>query len=570
MLTASLRRGLKGYRSAKLSRRTAILATPSFLVFVANSLLFVAFTGGKVLLPSNTSWLMWGDSATHYLGWEFFRHGPLNVWPPGKSPLYGEGYSSSVVYSDSLPLLAIPMKFVLLPFEGQFQYFGVWLYACFIGQGFAALRFLRNLNTSIRLQPILALLFSLMPAFLYRAVTGSYGHMALVGHFLVLYALAFSLEPQQKPRLWFALLCVALLVHTYLFVMVAVFYVSGFVRTCIKYWMAPSLRSKIPSEISIFLLICGALGVLAYIAGYFHTSNASDEGFGVFRSDLFTFIDANPIDFPGWSKLVPDIGWSDGNHEGYAFLGLGVLALALLGSFRAPKVLQELSPALIPSLGLFLISLSNRILIGGRDLLELPLPRHLSGAAGVIRSSGRFVWPLMYLIVGIAAITLTKNFPRRQSLALVVAFAGLFVQAVDALPAYREVRERFEESSRNPTVLQSPGWDQLVGSRDCLRTVPVQFKGPHWVDFAELALAHNMSTNAAYLVRFDEVAISNVNNSLAVEIQSGRLDPNCLYVVVDRDPNRLAESLRQEYIQLRDHVPRSVVVLDGFVVVFRT
>jgi hypothetical protein len=202
-------------------------------VIAANVALFVGLTGGRILWPGHVSWLMWGDSATHYLGWEFFRRGPLTVWPPGASPLFGVGYSSSVVYADAIPLLALPMKFVLAFTDVRVQYLGAWLLACFVLQGVFAVKLLRRFGVD---GPVLvpgALLFSIAPVFLYRMVTGGYGHMALAGHFLVLWALWLVLDPQLLHRRWAAVLLVSLLVQFYLFVMVGYFYV---VAVCWWLW----------------------------------------------------------------------------------------------------------------------------------------------------------------------------------------------------------------------------------------------------------------------------------------------------------------------------------------------
>lgn len=53
---------------------------------------------------------MEGDPATHWLGWQFFRNSPLLQWPLGANPDYGMEIGSSIIFSDSIPLLAFIFK----------------------------------------------------------------------------------------------------------------------------------------------------------------------------------------------------------------------------------------------------------------------------------------------------------------------------------------------------------------------------------------------------------------------------------------------------------------------------
>src|SRR3546814_12635797 len=72
---------------------------------------FLLVTGGTILSPTYVDWLMQGaDPAQHWLGWQFFRQSPFFQWPLGANPDYGMEIGSSIVFSDSLPFLAIVFK----------------------------------------------------------------------------------------------------------------------------------------------------------------------------------------------------------------------------------------------------------------------------------------------------------------------------------------------------------------------------------------------------------------------------------------------------------------------------
>ena len=77
-----------------------------FLTFV----IFINLSSYKILNPFNTLWLMEGDSATHFIAWQFFRFTPIFQWPIGSNPFYGMEISNSIVFADSVTLIAIILK----------------------------------------------------------------------------------------------------------------------------------------------------------------------------------------------------------------------------------------------------------------------------------------------------------------------------------------------------------------------------------------------------------------------------------------------------------------------------
>ena len=81
---------------------------PMMLSILSFSFLY----GWSILNPKNNMWLEGGqnqDPMQAYLGWEFFRREPWSI-PLGSNQSFGMLPSNSVVYSDSIPLLAIFFK----------------------------------------------------------------------------------------------------------------------------------------------------------------------------------------------------------------------------------------------------------------------------------------------------------------------------------------------------------------------------------------------------------------------------------------------------------------------------
>ena len=93
--------------------------------------IFFLVAGFSILNPLYIAWIADGDPMQQYLGWEFFRNSPWTV-PLGLNSQFGIDLDSSIVYSDSIPLLAILFKSVANFLPRPFQYFGWWSLLCFM------------------------------------------------------------------------------------------------------------------------------------------------------------------------------------------------------------------------------------------------------------------------------------------------------------------------------------------------------------------------------------------------------------------------------------------------------
>lgn len=76
---------------------------------------FFIITGGKILNPNFIDWLILNkeqisDNEMHLLGWLFFKETPFFQYPLLLIPNLGEGLNISLVYTDSIPLMAILFK----------------------------------------------------------------------------------------------------------------------------------------------------------------------------------------------------------------------------------------------------------------------------------------------------------------------------------------------------------------------------------------------------------------------------------------------------------------------------
>ena len=179
--------------------------TPKHRVYLAIGCILLAIgaffgvVGPLVLNPQNIAWLGGGfDPTQHYLGWAFFRNSTWS-FPLGLNPDFGMDISSSIVYSDSIPLLAFIFKPFALLLPNSFQYFGIWLLLCFILQGYFAWRLVALLKISPIASLAASLLFIFSPPLFWRIGL----HAALVGHWLILAALYLNFRPRHNGRTLF-------------------------------------------------------------------------------------------------------------------------------------------------------------------------------------------------------------------------------------------------------------------------------------------------------------------------------------------------------------------------------
>lgn len=430
--------------------------------------------GTRVVDPASFQWLLHGDPAQHHIGSVFFRAEPWH-WPPGLMTGFGES-PTSVVFTDSIPLVAILIK--LLGVAPQHQYFGLWMLACHALQGWYAVRLLQAFGVQ-RAECLIggAAFFITAPALLLRA----YGHEALMAHFIVLAALSLCIAPAGNPgsrsstpgswpwKTWIMWAVVALGVHAYLVVMVAVLGVSAAyqaMRSQAVRWSALCRQGMVAAT-----ALCAAAWLFGYAVG---AAQRSADGFGFYSANLLSWLD--PMDWSAfnhlhgrevpyageWSTLLPaQVQATAGQYEGFAYLGAGMLfivaACCLLVGWRA-AVLPGLGarpatavPRAYPSATwiaatvLALAALSNRITFGGHTLFQWPMSETVATWAGVFRASGRLIWPLTYLVMASAIAVVARralNVPSRWLAALVLP-AGLALQAADGWDKWAEFRERF-------------------------------------------------------------------------------------------------------------------------------
>ena len=130
-------------------------------------------------------------------------------------------------------------------------------------------------------------------------------------------------------------------------------------------------------------------------------TSLAEGGLGYYSMNLLAFV--APM---GWSAVLPELAVAGPGQEGegFQYLGAGILALVALVAVLAAWPRRDAqsaeprlwSPALLAAcIAMALFALSPTVTLGSRVLADFNGP--WTGPLAVLRSSGRFAWPLAYV-----------------------------------------------------------------------------------------------------------------------------------------------------------------------------
>ena len=492
--------------------------------FALGIVAFVVLIGWQTLIPTNIGWLNFADRAMHTLGWMFFRQAPWGM-PPGANPKLGLELANSIALVDGLPLFALPAKLVGAWLPHPFQYWGDWLLISIVLQAVFAYAIARELQAG-RLVALCAAAFAIItPAYMFRVEM----HLALSGHWTILAALYLYVR-REAPKAWMWPLLVILTsaIHAYLLAMVGGIWLAALVE---RLWTRRMEWSAALIEVAASL--AGTLVVL-WAAGFFATGSIGTYGYGDYKLNLLWPL----LTYRGWSHLVPDWPHTKYDYEGLSFLGIGILALLLLSlvtgavaQLRATVTARWLPLAVMLVL-LTLFAISAKVDIADTHLFTVPLPEPIENLAATFRSTGRFVWPLLYFVTIGAVVMFGRRFTAALTVpVLVLAFAAQAWDSADALLNF--TRHLGPVSDTWTTPLVSPFWDRAAAAGyDRIRAIPlVSNPGNDWRPLGYYAVTHDMGIDTVYLGRVDQTALAEIRARDQQALDTGDFEPKTLYIL---------------------------------------
>ena len=422
-------------------------------------------------------------------GWHF----PLSA-----TALLSSGAPLPIVYTDSMPWLVLLLKALGLSAD-RVAPMGLCILLGFVLQPIAALALLRAAGIR-RWEVLLAgiAFASFLPAWILRL---HMHHLALASHWALLLALALAVQAVRRGVSWAVIAGFAALgalvigLHAYLWAMVAGIALGGLLADAAR---RPTFGSALRGGLGFAAVLAASL-LAAWLLGY-RTENGAPTGFGFFSmnllsplvpqlSGLFGTLPAGPV-----ADGILDA--TGGQYEGFNYLGLGILLLLAAAALHLARQRMPAPPALrraalplgLVLLGCLIFALSNRVILGGLALPAIPLPRGLDGLVNQLRASGRFFWPLAYLLPVLALAVLARA---RHRQAVGALLAGLvLLQAADLARLDGMLRTTFRApmpAAFDPAPLRQPG---LAGRTMTLHPPLACTRPGGWpLDFSQLAMA---------------------------------------------------------------------------------
>lgn len=519
--------------NAELLVVLALVAFGGYFAFV--------MLGGVRLDPTSTLWLDQGDIAQHYLGWHFFRGEPWML-PLGGNPRYGLDMGSSIVFTDSIPLLAIAFKAIRTVLPTHFQYAGLWMAFCFIAQGLSALLLLHRFSRNPAILFAGATLFMLSPVLVSRAL----GHFALMGHWTLLLALWLYFKPNStsdSPWIWRALIATTALIHGYLLYFVLALWFTTMLRDreAKNFRYRPCLTS--------FLFTVLTLAIVLWLAGWFavpFTSATSGGNYGQHAANLLSL--TNPV----WgSPLLPTTPQSPTTSgvEAINYLGAGVFLLCVAAILRVPAAsgwttsFARHKYLLLTTSVFAALAFSHNVYWGETLLFQFPLNGEIQSSLELIRGSGRLLWLLHYLVMVAAIVLVLRGLP--GTFAPIFLCVAVAVQAYDLHASYRNLARTLKDTANvaardAASGLKSPFWEIAATRYQEVDFFPISHSPPRYEHIALWAGDHHIAINAAYFGRVSVERAFAQSPKLETELTTGARRSHTLYIIQNRtDVDRL-------------------------------
>lgn len=475
----------------------------SYGLAVLLAALFIAYLFPPAFFSGNSAFFEQIDASQHVAGWLFYVqdawHFPLLHTERLNHP---EGVS--IAFTDSIPLAALLFKLVARWLPASFHYIGWWHAVAFVLQAVAATFLIRVFDLRHAVATICATLFALTwPALLWRL-----GHTSLMTHALILFALAFYFLGRQgkwsgnaAAAGFIVLNIVGLTVHPY------------FLAFCYALFLAFLADQALAGEgwgkqIPRLLASIVTIGVVGWVLGYFGHGGTTTFGYGYYSMNLYAPFCGGRFIHCAQSALqhqFSEYSFADatgGQYEGHNYLGAGTLLLvpfALIAGWRSLPTLPRRYPALITILMLLtLYAISNRIYLGAQEIFSYPLPAFLTGLTGTFRSSGRFFWPVGYLLLFVVLASVLKT---RSMAAMLLLALALPLQWLDVQP----LTHRIMEKASKPSTNDLDPWSTAMSAVDKIEIYPAFGCGDadvnmYWF-FQRLAAHYGKLLNTGYVAR---------------------------------------------------------------------
>ena len=352
-------------------------------------------------------------------------------------------------------------------------------------------------------------------------------------------------EYKKKSQLlvWPLLFGIAVLVHLYFVAMLIP------LRLLTLYFRYRKSIKKWTVLLDIFLVIVVVYSI-GYCIGLFsiHLNDLQNHEYGYFSWNLNGFL--NPSSS---STFLDGLSFGPGGqYEGYSYLGLGNLLLLpiALVFFLEKDTGKHKSDFIIPfgiiSFLYILFAASNRAFLNSGQIWYFNLPDRVIEFFSVFRASGRFIWPVFYMIVIFGLVSLIRNMKYPSFFLILV----ILIQIIDIQPHY--AAKRLNRFIKYESPLQSEFWE-AAKTNEHIILIPADDSAINTYEpIAIYARENQMTLNWGYFARSNELAMQIFVEDIIKDLETGMVDVKTIYVFHQDAEKSLAETSLSDNLVLCD------------------
>ena len=360
------------------------------------------------------------------------------------------GKDFSIILLNYMPGYLVPLK-IFKSISGIYLInpFPFWYFLCFVLNSIFSgkiLQLFKIRNPVIYIISIILIITN--PLIINRMVF----HVALAAHWLIIGTIYYYFKAEKENPTYFIKLSLfaafSLYIHPYIAFMTSLIFGFLFLKlffTNEKKVAVKGSLSYLVIVFSYFLLIFSPLDYLG------NSDNYRGKWSAEFNSFFCSKYPINSINERFWC-YEPFINY---DHEGYAYLGLGIIIASIYFLFiplKTIKILKAYLPLFLSSLLLLIISFGNHWKIVDKQIFEFDYPIIFKQIIELFRANGRFSWVFYYCVYFFLIISLSKL--NRNIAILIFLFVSIF-QFTDLNNIYSKYEKVYFNQMEKPEKLIS-------------------------------------------------------------------------------------------------------------------
>ena len=229
---------------------------------------------------------------------------------------------------------------------------------------------------------------------------------------------------------------------------------------------------------------------------------------------------------------MPDIKNNYGEHEGFAYLGIGgilLLFISLILYIKKDNLIKIHNKYLIIVTIFFLLSLSNNVGFADKEIINISISDYLYAFLSIIRASGRFIWIVYYALILCAFIIFYRSKIRKEYLIFVLVLQILDMSVIFKNKSINGIDLKSEKQSFNIE-------NNLINNYQKIYSTYSSDNSKIFYQVSELLMKNSFEkTNIFRLGRYDRTEQSINRSHLYSEMLDLNFDKNGLYFIENFD-----------------------------------